>query len=91
MKKQIFYGKQTINNKDVKAITRVVKNNNLTQGKEVNLFEKKLSQKFKSKYCTVVANGTAALYLIGKLLNSITRYCINNTLSFLASSNCINQ
>ena len=40
MKKQIFYGKQTINNKDVKAITRVVKNNNLTQGKEVNLFEK---------------------------------------------------
>ena len=51
---------------------------------------KKLSQKFKSKYCTVVANGTAALYLIGKLLKFNYKDIVLTTpLSFLASSNCI--
>ena len=46
----INYGKQSINNQDIKSVLKVLKSNYLTQGPSVELFEKRLSRYFKSKY-----------------------------------------
>ena len=64
----INYGRQYIDNTDIKEVTKVLKSDYLTQGPLVKKFEKELSKKFKSKYASVVSNGSAALFLIGKIL-----------------------
>ena len=64
----INYGKQHIDNADIKEVTRVLRSDYLTQGPIVKKFEEELSKKFKSKYAAVVSNGSAALFLIGKIL-----------------------
>lgn len=65
----IPYNKQFIDNKDVKFVSKILKSRNLTQGKIGNKFENDLKHKFNSKYCSVVSNGTAALFLSVKALN----------------------
>ena len=64
----ISYGKQSIDSQDIKRVIKSLKSNYLTQGPAVKEFEKKLSKNFKCKFSTVVSNGSAALYLIGKIL-----------------------
>lgn len=66
---KFFYGKQHIDNQDVEFVKNSLKADKITQGKYVCDFERKLQKKFKSKYCSVVSNGTAALYLSIKSLN----------------------
>ena len=86
----INYGKQYIDFSDVKAVSKVLKKNFLTQGPEVSKFEKKLKNYFGAKYCSVVSNGTAALHLAGVALNwKPGDIILTSTLSFLASSNSI--
>ena len=65
----INYGKQYIDNKDVKMVVKACKSEKLTQGKFVSIFEADLKKKLKSQYCVSVNNGTAALYLAVKILN----------------------
>ena len=86
----INYGKQFIDSKDIKAVTKVLKGNWLTQGPEVQKFEKALKLKFRSKYCTVVSNGTAALHLAGIALGwKKGDIVFTSPISFLATSNCV--
>tara|TARA_Y100000741_G_scaffold229201_1_gene175073 strand:- start:301 stop:1446 length:1146 start_codon:yes stop_codon:yes gene_type:complete len=59
------YGKQNINNEDIKSIIKVLKSDFITQGQEIKKFEKNLTSYFGSKYSTAVSSGTAALHLIG--------------------------
>lgn len=65
----INYGKHFIDKIDIASVVKVLKNHKLTQGKYVETFEQNLSKKFGAKYCTVLSNGTAALYLAIKSLN----------------------
>ncbi len=89
-KKFINYGKHSINKADIKSIVKVFNSDFLTQGSEVIKFEKKLKKKFKSKYCTVVSSGTAALHLACRALefkrNDII-FC--SPLTFVSSVNSI--
>ena len=64
----ISYGKQSIDQEDIKQVTKSLKSNYLTQGPLVKKFEKELSNNFKCKFSTVLSNGSAALYLVGKIL-----------------------
>ena len=90
MKKIINYGSHNKNNKDIQLVSKALRNPIITQGPFVKKFESDLSKKFKSKFCTVVSNGTSALYLVGKLLNWRKGDTILTTpISFLATSNCI--
>ncbi len=90
MKKIINYGSHNINNKDIQLVSKALRSPMITQGPFVEKFESDLSKKFKSKFCTVVSNGTSALYLVGKLLNWRKGDTILTTpISFLATSNCI--
>ena len=66
---KIFYGRQSIDNSDIQSIVKASKSEKITQGDFVSKFENSLKKNFKSKYCSVVSNGTAALYLSIKSLN----------------------
>ncbi len=59
------YAKHFIDNKDIEQVVKVLRYNNITQGKEVIKFEKLLSKFFGARDCAVVSNGTAALHLSG--------------------------
>ena len=65
----ISYGKQSINNSDIKSVVKILKSNYLTQGPTVEKFEFELRRKLKTKYSTVLINGSAALLLVAKILN----------------------
>ena len=86
----ISYGKQHIDNNDIKAVIKILKGEWLTQGPQVENFEKALKSKFLAKYCTVLSSGTAALHLAGLALGwKRGDIVLCSPISFLASSNCI--
>lgn len=59
----IPYGRQSIDNSDIKAVTKVLQSNWLTQGPAVKEFEESLAKYSNAKYAVAVSNGTAALHL----------------------------
>ena len=84
------YGKQNIDINDIKSIKKTLKSNFLTQGPKVEEFENLINKKFKSKYCSVVSNGTAALHLSSKILNFKKGDSVVVTpITFVASANCV--
>ena len=86
----ISYGRQTIDEDDIKEVVKVLSSNWLTQGPTVNKFESKLNEFFNSDYCVAVANGTAALHLVATALGwSKDDVIITSPITFLASANCI--
>jgi len=84
----ISYGKQYIDNNDIKAVNKVLKSNFLTQGPLIERFEKSLQNYFSCKYVNVVSNGTAALHLsvlaLGIKKNDLV---ITSPNTFLATAN----
>ena len=83
------YGKQNISNRDILAVNKVLKSDFITQGKEIENFEKKLSKYFGFKYSTVTSSGTAALHLAGKILRwKKDDVILVSANTFLASANC---
>ena len=86
----ISYGRQYVDNNDIKAVIKVLKGDWLTQGPQVKRFEKLLNLKFGAKYCTALSNGTAALHLVAIALGWKKGDIILTTpISFLATSNSI--
>ena len=61
--KKIYYGKQFIEEKDLKLLVKSAKQNLITTGPMVKLFEKKISKYLNVKYTTVCNSGTAAMHL----------------------------
>lgn len=90
MKKGIPYGRQSITEEDIKAVVDVLKSDFLTQGPQVELFEKQLSEFVNCSHSVAVTNGTAALHLAALALGvkpGDKVLCTAN--SFVASANCI--
>ena len=59
----IPYGKQYINNQDIKSVSRSLRNEFITTGSSVKNFEMDIRKKVKSKYAYTCINGTAGLHL----------------------------
>ena len=59
----IPYGRQSIDKKDIVAVSAVLKSDWLTQGPEVLEFEKALAKYCGAKFAVAVSSGTAALHL----------------------------
>ena len=59
----IPYSRQDITDEDIRAVTRVLKSDFLTQGPIVPAFEEALKQFFSVKHAIVCSSGTAALHL----------------------------
>lgn len=63
MNKIIPYGKQYIDKKDISAVVKSLKQDKITTGKNVDLFENKLKNFLRSKYVISCNSGTSALLL----------------------------
>src|SRR5690554_5479417 len=61
-KKYIPYGKQWIDDEDIKAVVEVLKSDYLTTGPKIEEFEEKFAAYVGAKYAVAVSNGTAALH-----------------------------
>lgn len=86
----IFYGRQNIDKADIDAVVRVLKSDFLTQGPEIENFEKAFASYVGSKYAVAVSNGTAALHLCALALGvTAGQKVITTPLTFAASANCI--
>jgi UDP-4-amino-4,6-dideoxy-N-acetyl-beta-L-altrosamine transaminase len=86
----ISYGRQTIDESDIKAVLTVLKSDWLTQGPSIEKFESELKTYFGFEHCCVTSNGTAALHLSGLALGWKSEdIVITSPITFLASANCI--
>jgi perosamine synthetase len=59
----IPYGKHHLDEDDIQAVTDVLRSGALTQGPQVDLFEKAIADYVGVKYALAVSSGTAALHL----------------------------
>lgn len=86
----IPYGKQFIDDDDIKAVSDVLRSPYLTTGPMVELFEKKLCDFTGSKYAVVISNGTSALHAACIAAGiSLGDEVITTPMTFAASANCI--
>lgn len=89
-KEFIPYGKQCIDEDDIKAVNEVLTSPYLTTGPKVAEFEKKLCELTGAKYAVVISNGTSALhaacYAAGIQPGDEV---ITTPMTFAASANCI--
>ena len=86
----INYGKHYLDKNDIRAVNSVLKKKFLTQGNEIEKFEKNLSNYFGCKYALTVSSGTSALNIVSKILNwkkGDIIFC--SPITFASSSNCI--
>jgi UDP-4-amino-4,6-dideoxy-N-acetyl-beta-L-altrosamine transaminase len=84
------YGRQWIDEEDIKAVVEVLRSDWITQGPKIAEFEEKFANYCGSKYAVAVSSGTAALH-IACLAAGIKSgdEVITSPITFVASSNCI--
>lgn len=86
----IPYGRQTITQDDLDAVTSVLQSDFLTQGPAVETFEKDFAAYVGSAFAVAVANGTAALHIAAIALGlKPGQKVLTTPLTFVASSNCV--
>jgi len=85
----IPYGKQSIDEDDIKAVVEVLRSDFLTTGPKVEEFEKALANYCGSKYAVAVSNGTAALHLASLSLLKSGDKVLTTPNTFLATANSI--
>ncbi len=84
------YGRQSITEEDIEAVTQILHSDFLTQGPAVRRFEDALAEYTGARHAVAVSSGTAALHLaclaagVGEEDASITQ-----PLTFVASANCL--
>lgn len=86
----IPYGRQSISQDDIDAVTAVLKSDWLTTGPKVEEFETALSDFSGSKYAVTFSSGTAALHAAMAIINiSSGDEVIVPPLTFVATANCV--
>jgi dTDP-4-amino-4,6-dideoxygalactose transaminase len=86
--KLIPYGKQYIDQDDIRSVSKVLKNEKITSGKEVANFEKKISHYLKCKFAHVCNSGTSAIFLALKSIDlEKNDIVIMPAINFIASYN----
>lgn len=90
MKKPIPYGRQYIDEADIKSVNSALRSNFITQGKLVEKLEKNFSKYVGSKYAVAVSSCSAGLHLCC-LLYSKKNYknIITSPITFASTSNAI--
>lgn len=85
----IPYGKQDINHADIDAVVNVLKSDFLTQGPQVPLFEKTVSEYCEAKYGVAVNSATSALHIACLALDlGEGDWLWTSPNTFVASANC---
>lgn len=86
----IPYGRQCVDEDDIKAVVEVLRSDYLTTGPKIEEFERKVAEYVGAKYAVAVSSGTAALH-IACLAAGVTEgdEIITSPITFAASSNCV--
>lgn len=88
--KQIFYGRQCVDEDDIQAVVNVLRSDLITCGPQVEEFERELCETTGAKYAIVVSSGTAALHLATLAADiQMGDEVIVSSITFAASSNCV--
>lgn len=85
----IYYGKQSINEQDIKAVEEILRSDFLTQGPAIERFEQRVANYCGAKYAVAVTNATSALHIACKaagLSHGDTLW--TSPITFVASANC---
>ncbi len=86
----IPYGRQYINEDDIKAVIETLKSDYLTQGPKIKEFEEKFAAYVDAKYAVAFNNATSALHTAAKALDvKPGDKVIVTPMTFAASANCI--
>jgi len=85
----IPYGKQSIDEDDIKEVVEVLRSDFLTTGPKIEEFEKALANYCNSKYAIALSNGTAALHLASLSLLNPEDKVLTTPNTFLATVNSI--
>ena len=86
----IPYGRQTIDEEDIKAVIEVLRSDWLTTGPKVAKFEEALARYVGANYAVAVSSGTAALHCAMYALGIGPGHeVIVPTMTFAASANCV--
>ena len=85
----IPYGRQDINDDDVQAVVRVLRSDFLTQGPEIEAFEREMAAYVGAPHAVAVSSATAALHVACAALGvGPGDYVWTSPNSFTASANC---
>ncbi|MDP3791543.1 MAG: UDP-4-amino-4,6-dideoxy-N-acetyl-beta-L-altrosamine transaminase [Candidatus Omnitrophota bacterium] len=86
----IPYGKQNIDNNDIREVIKALKSDLITQGPMVQKFEKRVAEYCRVKYALAVSSGTAALHL-ACLAAGLKKgdEAITSPITFVATSNAV--
>lgn len=86
----IPYGKQYIDDQDIKSVNEALQSPYLTTGPKVEEFEKELCEFTSAKFAVAISNGTAALHAACYAAGiSEGDEVITTPITFAASANCI--
>src|SRR4051812_38332952 len=87
--KSIPYGRQDINQRDIRAVIDVLNSDWLTQGPAIERFERAVADYCGARYAVAVSNATAALHLACQALDIGPGDRVwTSPNSFVASANC---
>ena len=85
----IYYGKQSINEEDIRAVENVLHSDFLTQGPAIERFEQHVADYCGVKYAVAVCNATAALHIACLSAGLGEKDCLwTSPITFVASANC---
>ncbi len=85
----IPYGKQDISQQDIEAVTEVLRSDFITQGDQVPIFEKSLTDYCGVAHAVAVNSGTSALHIACLALGvGKGDWVWTSPISFVASANC---
>lgn len=85
----IYYGRQSVNEQDIKAVEEILRSDFLTQGPAIERFERRVAAYCGAKYAVAVTNATSALHIACKsagLSHGGTLW--TSPITFVASANC---
>ena len=83
----IPYGKHHIDGNDIKAVTKILKSNNLTQGPTILNFERAISKFVGSKYAVVVSSCTVLHIASMVAKNFKGKNLLTSPISFVSTAN----
>ena len=87
-KTMLQYGRQSVSDKDVEAVKKVLLSDFLTTGPTVGNFEKSLAEFCGTKYAVCVSSGTAALHSMYKSVGlNVNDEVIVPSITFVATAN----
>ena len=89
MQRFLPYSRQSIDAKDIQKVTSVLKKDFITQGPQIESFEREFAKYVGSKFAVACATGTAALHLSCQALNlGAGGSLLTTPITFVASANC---